>query len=528
MRCSIFHCCLAVFLLAISMPGAAYADLMEDAVLDFQFQDFEQAENKFSQIVEKDPNNISAHYYLGMVLQQNGKPKEAISHLEFVMDKSKTTPVAGIEDILASAYVAADMTEKALPIYKKKYEENKKDDAVALTYAKALQSSGDVQAARTIYQALIEKEGPQADAARFQMAQIFTDKKAYATAMEQLNEIDEESPYGDAAKSYKDALGEAVKPLSLYVSSEWFYNDNASTQVSDILGQGSTPVGSQGLTQIVALNTRAFEWTEDLGAKIGYLYYGMFHRAKAAKSSDFAGHFINPSLTMRTTPNTHVELKGDVQFFQFAHQRLSHNLGGTLTATWEDDVGNEASLHGSYMDKKHTTGFFSAGTSTSLAYLDARSTGLGLSGTLTDESDRSLTVAYTFTMDRPTHTGSADPVLGPKSRDGKYNDQTVQIDASLPFTGWLSQLSLSGSASYSYKNYLNKQDAAGLNTDAAGLYIKAISASYSANLEISDIVKIWGYGIGASLGAEHSEAHSIASALTYKSNKYMGEISALF
>jgi len=512
----------------MSMPGHAYADLMQDAVLDYQFQDFEQAEDKFRQIIEQDPDNISAHYYLGMVLQQNGKVKEAVSHLELVKEKTAPGQVEGIDDALASAYIAAGTPEKALPIYKMQHEKNRQDESLSFTYAKALQASGDAKAARSIYQTLIASKGQYADAARFQMAQIFTDKKAYATAMQQLNEIDEKSPYGDAAKSYKDALAPAVKPLSLYVSSEWFYNSNASSKSSDILGQGSTPVGSQGLTQIVALNSRPFEWTEDLRAKIGYLYYGMFHRSKVAKSNDFYGHFINPALTMHTTPNTQIELKGDIQLFYFAHQKLSNNMGGTLTATWESDDGNEVVLHSSFLDKKHTTSFFSAGTSTSLAYLDAKAIRVGISGSLTDESERFLSVDYNFKMERPTHTGSADPIIGPKSRDSKYNEHALQIDASLPFTGWLSQVSISGSASYSYKNYLNRQDAAGLNTDAAGLLIKAISASYGGKLQIKDVVKIWGYGVNTSAGYEHSNSRSKASALTYKGNKYMGEISALF
>ncbi|MDQ6965351.1 MAG: hypothetical protein Q9M23_00300, partial [Mariprofundaceae bacterium] len=398
-------------------------------------------------------------------------------------------------------------------------------------YAKALQAAGDNKEARVIYQSLIADKAQYADGAHFQMAQIFTNKKAYATAMQQLYNIDTQSPYGDAAKAYKDALAPAVKPLSLYVSSEWFYNDNASTQSSDILGQASTPIGSQGLAQIVALNTRPFEWTEDIGVKLGYLYYGLFHRAKAAKSNDFVGHFINPALILHTSPDTQVELKGDVQFFYFAQQKLSRNLGGTLTATWDRGDGNDLSLYASLLNKKHTTRFLSAGTSTSLAYLDSRYTAVGISGTLADESEKSLTLGYTFTMDRPLHTGSTDPVIGPKSRDGKADEHALQFDVYLPLKevdNKLSTFSIVGSGSYSYKKYLNRQDAAGLNTDAAGLLIKNLSSSYSIKLQASDMLNILGYGINGSIGYEHSDAHSKASSLSYRSNKFMGDISAIF
>jgi len=528
MRHPIILCSLFLFLSAIAVPTQAHADLMADAVLDYQFQDFEKAEEKFNRLIQQEPDNIAAHYYLGMVLQQNGKVKQAIPHLERVKLASESSPIEGIDDALASAYLAADMPAKALPLYKAKYESNKQDETAAFNYAKALQTSGDHTSCRTIYRTLIASGGQFADASRYQMAQIFTDKKAYATAAQQLDEIDENSPYGDAAKAYKQALGVALKPLNLYVSSEWFFNDNASSGGTRI-NQSSPIVGSQGLTQIVALNTRTFEWTEDLGARISYLYYGMFHRARAAKSNDFIGHFINPALTLRTPGNTHVELKGDVQFFYFAQQKLSTNLGATLTATWESESNDDISLHAGYLDKKYTGQFYSAGIPSSLAYLDAKATALGIAGTLADEAGHALALDYTFSMERPTRTNSADATLATKSSDSKFNEQGIRLNATLPLSGKLSQFSIEGSGSYSYKKFLNRQDAAGLiYPTAANQFAKAVSSNYGARLQVTDMVKIRGYGISGSIGLEHTEAHSTASALTYKSNKYMGSISSMF
>ncbi len=531
MRRSIIFCCLTVLLLAVSMPGQAHADLMQDAVMDYQFQDFKEAEKKFRKVLAQHPDDISAHYYMGLVLQQNGKLKEAIEHLELVKFKSKNTPVDGIDDALASAYIAADMPEKALPIYKKKYAADKKDDAVALTYAKALQSSGDISAARVIYRALIEKNSPQKDAARFQMAQSFVASKAYATAMDELKEIDEKSPYGPAAKSYMDALAPAVKPISLYLSSEWYFHDNpGSATASRLAADGGAAIGSQGLTQIAALNTRAFEWTEKLKAKVGYLYYAMLHRAKTAKSNDFVGHFINPELTYQATKSINIALKGDIQFFYFAHQKLSFNSGGTLTTTWTDDRGDNISLNGNFLAKNYTDHFFSSGVTTSLAYLDARNVGVGIAGTLVGPDQKgSLSVDYSFNMERPTHTNNiADANLAAKSSDSKFNEHSVRIDGSIPFPGKYSMFSLLGNFSYSYKDYRNKQDAGGLlYPEIPGQFITAVSSTYGVKIEVSDFVKIRGRGISASFGYEHNKAHATAPSLSYKSNKYMGSFSGV-
>jgi len=528
------RCYFVAFIMVISMPGQAYADLMQDAVLDYQFQDFKESENKFRQIIEQDPDNISAHYYMGMVLQQTGKLNEAVSHLEFVMEKSKTTPVAGIEDALSAAYTAAGMHEKALPFHKKKYEENKDDDALAFAYAKALQSAGYLQPARAMYQNLIDKKGPHADAARFQMVQIILANKAYATAIEQLNEIDEESPYGPAAKAYKKALVPAVKPFNLYVSSEWFNNNNASSGSSRI-NQGGGRIGSHGLTQIVSLTSRGYEWAEKLKAKLGYVYYGMFHSNIDAKSNDFVGHFVNPSLTYQITKSINTELKGDIQYFYYAHQRLSINLGGTSTTTWTGADGDNIALHGNLITKKYTTQFLSSGPTTpgtysSLNYLDARSAGIGIAGTLVDKSQKgSLTVDYTFNMDRPRHTRSSDITLAAKSADSKYNEHSLRINGTLPLTKWSQTASLLGNTSYSYKYYLNPQDTGGLvYAGLGGQHVKATTLVYGLKLQFTDIYKIGRHGINANMGYEQTIANSAASALTYKSLKSTASIYMMF
>jgi len=522
-------CSLALFLATMSLPGYAYADLMQDAVLDYQFQDFKAAEKKFRAVLKAQPDNISAHYYLGMVLQQNGKLKEAVKELESVKKQSKATPIEGIDDALLSAYTAAGMHAKALPIYKQRYLANKQDDAAAFNYAKALQTAGNIEPARAIYQKLIAKKGAFTDAARFQMAQVFLTNKAYATAIDELNKIDEKSSYGPAAKSYKDALAPAVRPLSLYLSSEWFYNDNPETASSARTPGTTTAItpGSQGLTQIAALNTRAFEPTEKLRVKLGYLYYGILYRSKAAKSNDFVGHFINPSISYLVMPNLNVELKGDIQFFYFAHQRLGFNTGGTLTTTWSDSRGDELELHGNFLAKNNTNHFFSSGTTTSLAYLDARSYGIGISGTLAGPDEKgSLSLDYTFNMERPTHSNSPDATLAAKSSDSKFNEHAIRVNASVPMPGKFSMFSLAGSFSYSYKDYRNKQDAGGLlYPEIPNQFITAVSSTYNINLQANDIIKISGHGISGSIGFEHNKAHATAPSLSYKSNRYFGSIS---
>ncbi|MDX8396053.1 MAG: tetratricopeptide repeat protein [Mariprofundaceae bacterium] len=534
---------LALCLAATPAHAASLDELLKDAIQDYQFQDNEEAKAKFNHILELAPGNIMSHYYLGTILMTEEKADQAIPHLEHVYNAP--TPVAGIEAALAKAYDAAKKPKKALPIYKKLYDKDPTNDANAFQYAKALQAVDNIEQAKKMYTDLIEKKGKYADHARYQMGTLYTNGGSYATAVSMFKAIDPNSPYGGAAKQYMDALTPATKPISLYVSGQYFYNDNvagSSSTAKDIgaASTTSTSDGGQGWTVIAALNTRKFEATEQLRFKLGYLFYGMLYNSETGFSgNDFKGHFINPSVSFHPDPSLDFELKGDLQYFDYNHSLLSHNYGATFTASKRfKDTPHSANINASYLQKFHTKTY--AGT-TSLAYLDANNYSFGFGGNLGTEWGGTLTLSYKFSDDVPTNGSDKDISLANKSRDNRSRSHTLSTSARIPFPektfgSYISKLTLAPSISYTKKNFLNKLTADTSYTDVQGTSLQGTtvgSNSTTIGIELSasplkDYDPLKKYNITLATGYEHSKSSSKATSLSTKSNKYYGTLSASF
>jgi len=513
-----------ILLSLATFSNASYAGtLQEDAVLDYQFQDYDQAKKKFETILKSTPGNITAHYYLGIILQQEGKYDEAIRHLEIAAKASP--PAEGVEETLANTYLAAGKAQKALPYFKKRHKTKPQDEHIAFQYAKALEGAGEVERAARIYRAIIQKKGKMADAARYRLGQMLSNLGAYASAVELMRAINPSSPYSGVAKSYLDALEPVTRPVSTFASAEFFFDDNPGTNSSVLTGTKSVVPGSQGITFIGALNTRAFEMTDHWRAKLGYLYYGTFYRENLAKDNDFVGHFIQPSLGYRLNSNMDIELKSDAQFFYFGHQRLSTNIGGTLTGTYHLPAGNLVNLHTAYLRKWFSDHFSSSGTVTSLKYMDANSWSAGVGGTLTAPAwEGTLVMDYTFNDERTRNTSVGGLQLAQKSRDNRFREHVIRADTTLPFTGFLSRVAVLGNMRYSYKDFPNLQTGA-LYSDVAGQHIKAASLTLGVQLQAT----IWEKaGLNVSAGYERTTSHSQTATLTYRTNRYFGQLSASF
>jgi len=517
----------AVFAFLMS-AGPVRADLLSDAIQDYQFQDYAQSENKLRQLLQQNPENMMAHYYLGAILQQQGKLDEAITHYEIVAKAPH--PIQGIEAALASAYIAAGNADKSLPYFETNYRQHPADDETALQYATALQADGQVDAASAIYHRLIDGNSRLADQARFQLGQVLVTNGAYASAVQVMQGIDPNSPYGSAAKTYIEALEPVTRPLNIYASVEGFYNDNPGGTSTSLIGT-TTAVsgGSQGLALIAAVNTRAFEASPHLRLKLGYLFSGTFYRTPAAKQLNFVGHFINPSVLYAISPANDVELKGDAQFFTLGSQNLATNLGGTLTATHHFAAGHSINMHASYMDKKFTRNYLVSGVLTSLEYLDARSTGVGAGISLMGPSllkgwNGSLSLDYTYNDEKPKHTGSADPIVAARALDSQFREHALRLNAFLPLGLGESRMALLGNANYSYKDYTNLQSG-NVYPSAFGLHMKSVMLTTGAKLQM----QVWKeIGLNLSVGMESTVSHSHASELSYKINRYFAALSAAY
>jgi len=514
---------LLVLTMFISTPLYAQSldNLLATAIQDYQFQDFDEAETKFRSVIERAPGNLSAHYYLGVMLTQKGKFSEAVKHLEQVANAS--VAVEGIDEALIQAYQGANQFKKSLALNKKLHESNPENDAYAFQYASNLQKTGANGQAKEIYNQLISKGGSYAGPAHYQMGEMLYNEKSYIAAVKEFEAIDPDSAYGDAGKAYVKALQPLTRPLSAYVSAEYFYNDNVNAGGAQLTGTATAgKIGSQGLTLIGVVNTRPFEISSQFKFKLGYLYYGILHsQSNGAKENDFIGHFINPEISFHPNQSMDFKLKGDIQFFNFGHQKLADNYGATFTATrYLESQQGSANLHAAYLKKSYTTSFTSGGTTQSLAYLDANSWSFGAGGTYSGkEWPASLTLDYTFT-DEKTTNGSV------KAKESNFNDHAIRADASLPMPGSLSTMSLLGNVSYSKKSYDSITAPRQAYTDvASGTKVDVDMTVWGLKLQ----TQLWDeFGLTGSLGFEQTKSSSNTSSLSYKSKKYYGQISGSY
>ncbi|MCF7821446.1 MAG: tetratricopeptide repeat protein [Mariprofundaceae bacterium] len=501
-------------------------NLLAAAIQDYQFQDFDEAEKKFKSILKLAPDNLSAHYYLGVILTQKGKFSDAVEHLEHVAN----APVAveGIEAALIQAYQGANQFDKALPLNKKLHESDPENDAYAFQYAVNLQKTGSTGQAKEMYNRIISKGGSYAGPAHYQMGEMLYNEKSYVAAVEEFEAIDPNSPYRDAGQAYVKALKPLTRPLSVYLSTEYFYNDNvnAGGAARGITTTATAPFGSQGFTLIGAVNSRKFDIGNHFKAKLGYLYYGILHtQNNGAKENDFIGHFINPEISFHPNRSMDFSLKGDFQFFNYNHQKLGDNYGATFTATrYLESQQGSANLHAAYLNKNYTANYASGGTTQSLTYLDANTWSFGAGGSYSGKAwPANLTLDYTYN-DEKTINNEITVIESNKALDSRFKEHAVRADVTLPFTGQLSRFALLANASYSKKNYSNIQTGA--------LYADVINQKAYVNLTTLGIkaqARLWDeYGVTGSVGYEQTKSSSNTSSLSYKSNKYFGQLSAAY
>ncbi len=496
--------------------------LLNDAVRDYQFQDFDKAESKFREVIRRAPGNQTSHYYLGVILLQKKKPEEAIQFLEFVASSPERPD--SIDKVLGQAYVAAGKPEKALPLYKKLVEREPDNDAYAYEYANVLKAAGDTESATSVYQQLISRDSSYADAARYQLGQIYTDMGAYGNAVSLFQEVDSNSPYRKVADSYIKALERTTRPISIYLSGKYFYDSNPKSN-NPLLPNTSQSGGSQGLNWIGLISTRQWEVTPELRTKIGYMFYGKYYLQNFAQSSDFAGHFLNPQISYHPSKELEYLLKLDLQKFYYNHQFLSNNIGATFTGTHNLTSQFSWNAHAAYLQKRHTENYVSSGTTTSLAYLDINTWSLGGGGSYTVKDwGASLTVDYTLNDEKTVETNNPNVTLGNKAKDGRAREHAIRVDADIPFMGMLDRFSLAPSYSYSWRDYLNTQTG-DLYSDVIGQKITSILQTYGIKLRAA-IWKPW--NLKASAGYEYTQGKSATASLTYTSRKYYGELSASY
>jgi hypothetical protein len=286
------------------------------------------------------------------------------------------------------------------------------------------------------------------------------------------------------------------------------------------------------------VSTRQFDIVPTIKAKLAYLYYGIFHFkndgvAQNARAYDFYGHFINPEISFHPNEKMDFKLKGDIQLFNYNHQKLGDNYGATFTATrYLQSKQGSANLHVAYLKKNYTTAYTSTDPTTaitstqSLAYLDANSWSYGIGATYSGKTwPANLTIDYTYNDEKTINTSST-AVDFIKARESAFTEHVVRGDARLPFTGSLSRVALLVNASYSDKTFPGITSTRQIYTDVANTQkINATMTILGAKLQAMLWQKI---GLTATIGYEQTKSSSNTASLTYKSKKYFGQLAASY
>ena len=502
--------------LSLQVQASAENVNIEDALQDYQFQDFNMAKDKFETLLKSNPKSISIHYYLGLTYQQLQQYDLALKHLEFAAQSD--TPPEGIEKDLADLYLQSGYPEKAEPYYREAYMKKNSDGAAAMKYASILEKLGKTSKAKVIYQTFTTQDNTYRNEALYHLGSIYSDYGAYGLAVKSFKQVSSDSAYHDGATQYIEAL-ESTTKASIYISAEGFYETNpdatSSSALAGTVGAVTRVRGSMGTTIIAKLDTPKLEINEHWRLGLGYLYYGTFYNKQFAKSNNFVGHFLTPMIHWQISPSFGVELQADLQKFNFSQQRLSDNYGGTLTFKKQITDG-EISLALSGIEKKYNEAFNSAGTVVSLAYLNATS----LNSTLSVSKDvgkNALSASYSFAAEKTHNTQT--PTLHQKALDSAYVQHTIAVADTIAIQ---ESLGLLLSASFARKDYINTQTGqAFASVVNKKFHVNTTVLNTSLNYAMTDQISL-------EVGAEYTKNTSIASEQANVDKRYFMNISGSF
>lgn len=510
---------MVMLLLAPMTVFAQSADaLLNQAIRDYDAHAYQKAKKEFEQVLAHEPGNLTAHYHLGVLLTPTD-PKQAIVHLQYVANAPVHAP--GIKAALAQAYQAAGMYAKAVPLWRELHADHPENRAYAFQYAVALQEEGDNQKASRLYHDLIRSDDPNyRDISRYQLGALLSGLGSYNLAAEQFRSIPKDSPYAKPARNYLDALAPAIRPFSIYVSGDYFYNDNPGASSAVHLGTAPIPsAASQGTAWVARLATRQIEFSPQWRAGLSYTFYGSFYLKTAARQYDYVGQFLNPELSFHPNARTSLKITGNLEHYDYSHHWLSDNVGLTASAVWKYSPAHIYRMHGSYMNKQYTNNY----QGTSLQYLNADAYSLGFGTTAASTAWKTkLSIDYTYTLERTNKNN--DPVVGLASQDSRYREMALQLKAELPVPGTSDRLTLLPEYKYTYRNYTHIQSGT-LYTDIPGQYMNQKMTNWSVRLQALLSKR---FHLMLSAGYEDNLSKAKTAILTYRYRRYFGRISAYY
>ncbi|WP_339526696.1 tetratricopeptide repeat protein [Pseudomonas sp. EA_35y_Pfl2_R111] len=170
----------------------------------------------FDRLQTKYPDNSQLQFGKALLLQQDGRPQEALELLE--QQPSKDRPIASIL-LHARLLQSLERNDDALPLLEKGIEQYPDDKRLRLTYARLLVAENRLDDARGEFASLLQQY-PNDDDLRFSLALVCLEAKAWKEAIVYLEELVERGSHSDAAhynlaRAYEE-LGDTSSALIEY------------------------------------------------------------------------------------------------------------------------------------------------------------------------------------------------------------------------------------------------------------------------------------------------------------------------
>lgn len=149
----------------------------------------------FDRLLDKYPDNNQLHFGKAVLLQQDGRPEEALKALEGQPEQSEDAAPLLLQARLLQSLKRGD---EALPLLEDGLERHPDDKRLRLTYARLLVEQGRMDDARGEFSTLVQ-QFPEDNDLRFSLALVCMEAEAWREAIVYLEDLVERGAHVDAA-----------------------------------------------------------------------------------------------------------------------------------------------------------------------------------------------------------------------------------------------------------------------------------------------------------------------------------------
>jgi tetratricopeptide (TPR) repeat protein len=151
--------------------------------------------NSFDQLLAKHPDNPQLKFGKAVLLQQDGRPEEALALLEEQPASQQEIPSILLQ---ARLLQVLERSKEALPLLEKSLDQHPEDKRLRLTYARLLVEQDRLDEAMGEFATLVQQY-PDDDDLRFSMALVCLEAEAWREAIVYLEELIDRGSHVDAA-----------------------------------------------------------------------------------------------------------------------------------------------------------------------------------------------------------------------------------------------------------------------------------------------------------------------------------------